>query len=182
MIFFTSDTHFNHNNIINYCNRPFKNVKDMNSTIIKNWNNVIKDKDLVYHLGDFGFGDIISIRKQLNGNIILIKGGHDKLLNEEEKKLFDKIFSLYNFSYKKHIIILCHYCMKVWEKSHYNSFHLFGHSHGGLKAEGKSYDVGVDTNNFTPICIDNLMDIMNKKPNNFNLVGIKNDRYNKMRQ
>ena len=55
-LFFTSDTHFNHTNILQYCNRPFKIVDQMNETIITNWNNVVEPDDIVFHLGDFCLG------------------------------------------------------------------------------------------------------------------------------
>ncbi len=66
-------------------------------------------------------------------------------------------------------ITMCHYCMRVWHLSHYNSWHVFGHSHGRLEAIGKSFDVGVDCNNFKPISWEELKIIMNKRPDNFNL-------------
>ena len=53
--FFTSDTHFGHENIIKYCGRPFKDVEKMNERLIKNWNEVVKDTDTIFHLGDFSF-------------------------------------------------------------------------------------------------------------------------------
>ena len=77
-----SDTHFNHFNIIKYCNRPFKNIDDMNNTIINNWNKVVNKDDLVYHLGDFFLGskyDLKDIVSRLNGKIYLIRGNHDRL-------------------------------------------------------------------------------------------------------
>ena len=55
-IFFISDLHFDHANIIRYCNRPFKSKEEMNRAIIKNWNSTVKDKDSVYILGDVAFG------------------------------------------------------------------------------------------------------------------------------
>ena len=57
MIYLSGDLHFNHSNIIKYCNRPFKNVEEMNRVIIDNWNALIKFDDTVYHLGDFAFGN-----------------------------------------------------------------------------------------------------------------------------
>jgi len=77
MIYFTSDTHFDHENIIKYCNRPFKDVNHMNESMIENWNNTVNDTDTVMHLGDFSFKSDKFINR-LNGNITLIKGNHDK--------------------------------------------------------------------------------------------------------
>ena len=81
MIYFISDTHFNHKNIIKYCNRPFDSVEEMNNIIIKNWNKVILPNDIIYHLGDFALGNkelSLSIIHKLNGNKFLIRGNHDK--------------------------------------------------------------------------------------------------------
>ena len=68
--FVISDTHFNHENIIRYCNRPFKNATEMNEIIIKNWNEIVTNNDIVIHLGDVGLGrsdQLEPIIKQLNG-------------------------------------------------------------------------------------------------------------------
>lgn len=81
MIYFISDTHFNHKNIIKYCNRPFDNVEQMNETLVKNWNDIISEEDIVYHLGDFALGSKEFIQKILNklkGKKYLIRGNHDK--------------------------------------------------------------------------------------------------------
>lgn len=69
MIYFIADTHFNHDNIIKYCNRPFKNSQEMNEYIIKKWNSVVKKEDTVYHLGDVGFGTT-EILKELISRLI----------------------------------------------------------------------------------------------------------------
>ena len=81
-IFITADHHFNHKNIIAYCNRPFKTVEEMDNIMTEKWNNKVGKDDLVIHLGDFALGNkdkVGEIRKRLNGNIILIKGNHDRV-------------------------------------------------------------------------------------------------------
>lgn len=84
---FTSDTHFGHENIIRYCGRPFKSLKEMDETLVKNWNSRVKKEDTVYFLGDFCFKKSTEApnanafeyyREQLNGNIIFIGGNHDR--------------------------------------------------------------------------------------------------------
>jgi len=80
MIFFTSDTHFNHANILRYCPRPWSTVEEMNEGLIQNWNSVVGQEDTVYHLGDFAMGDrskVPEILSRLNGRIILVRGNHD---------------------------------------------------------------------------------------------------------
>lgn len=79
-IWFTSDTHFDHKNIIGYCDRPFRDLDAMNRALIVNWNAVVNPDDLVYHLGDFAFasaGRVAEIAGQLNGRKVLVKGNHD---------------------------------------------------------------------------------------------------------
>ncbi len=177
MIWFTSDTHFFHNNIIKYCNLPFENIDDMNNTIRHNWNNRVSKNDIVYHLGDFAFNNnkeqYEKFIKTLNGKIILIKGSHDKnsiLL----KHCFHSIHSDYYLNYNGQGIFLSHHCHKVWPKSHYGTWHLFGHSHGGLNSytekEGKLLDVWIGNNDFYPYSIDQVIEIMKTRPDNFNLV------------
>ncbi len=80
MIYFISDTHFSHTNIIKYCNRPFRNVEEMNETIINNWNSIVGKNDTVYHLGDFALynNELKDLVSKLNGKIYLIRGNHDR--------------------------------------------------------------------------------------------------------
>ena len=91
MIYFTSDTHFNHKNIVEFCNRPFRtldghaDLQAMNRAIIQAWNSRVQPGDVVYHLGDFGMGswkEWKALREKLNGSIILISGNHDRKLAE----------------------------------------------------------------------------------------------------
>ena len=74
-----SDLHFGHFNIIKYCNRPFKTIEEMNSTLVKNYNSVVNKEDTVYFLGDLCFkSQNKNWEKQLNGKMIHIKGNHDR--------------------------------------------------------------------------------------------------------
>jgi calcineurin-like phosphoesterase family protein len=182
MDFFTSDQHFGHSNSIRYCNRPFKNVYDMDNTIINNWNKRVKPNDTVYVNGDFIFRGndkyVEQIVTSLNGKIVLILGDHDKTIKKFMKKesnisIFSKKVEMFDYLWydKNDIkIALFHWCIRTWQRSHYNSFHLYGHSHGRLPPLGKSWDVGVDNNKFEPLSLDEVIDIMKTRPNNMNLI------------
>lgn len=97
-VFFTSDTHFGHQNIIKYCNRPFSNVGEMNEVIINNWNALVMPGDVVYHLGDVALGDInksLECVRRLVGHKILILGNHDRPFMREGKPDQNKWFERY---------------------------------------------------------------------------------------
>lgn len=150
MIWFTADTHFGHKNIIKYCDRPFKDVDEMDRILIENWNARVADDDVVYFLGDFCFRRSPEYQAELNGNITFIKGSHDSWLKYASYLLPIKV----QVAREDKTIVLCHYAMRTWEKSHYGSWHLFGHSHGGLPPYGLSFDVGVDCWDYAPISLD----------------------------
>ena len=170
MIYLTADTHWGHANIIRFCNRPFKDVNEMDAALINNWNAVVKPEDTVFHLGDFCWGAANTYLSQLKGKIVLIRGSHDERTINEYGRMF---YHVYDFGYELRLnetsITLCHYCMRVWPKSHYNTFHAYGHTHDRLKPEGKSWDVGVDTNGFTPVSLDKFLEIMKSRPDNLTL-------------
>ena len=152
-IFFTADTHFGHSKIIGYCKRPFKDVEEMDNEIIKRWNSVITNNDTIYHLGDFAFGNRFDkYFDRLNGKIILISGNHDRLAIKNKEKFFDFYDTIHEIRIKGKLFVLCHYAMRVWNKSYHGSYHIYGHSHGTLThSQGSSsFDCGVDTNNFYP--------------------------------
>lgn len=79
-IYFIADTHFGHEKVIKYENRPFSDINKMDDIIIENWNNIIEDEDMVFVLGDFSFYDkakTTDILRKLKGRKTLIKGNHD---------------------------------------------------------------------------------------------------------
>ena len=90
MIWITSDHHFNHEKIIEYCDRPFDNTSDMNEYMIAKWNSVVRPGDIVLHLGDFALQmneeEVTALVSKLHGTIILIRGNHDRFGVEKFKR------------------------------------------------------------------------------------------------
>ena len=177
-IYFTADSHFNHANIIHFCQRPFASAEEMNEALIAKWNARVGQGDLVYHLGDFAWGDWDPILDRLNGDIILIRGGHDKKYEKKFAGRFLHTADLMDIVIEGNALVLCHYCLRVWNKSHYDSWHLFGHSHGRLPALGKSLDVGVDGHEFAPWSWEEIKAYMVDRPHNENFLGLKKNANN----
>ena len=165
-IWFTGDHHFNHKNIIKYCKRPFVDVEEMNTVMIERWNEVVKPEDVVYHLGDFSFHKYGVFRRQLNGNIHLILGNHDKHTKKYAvREQFGYITQQYMVKSVEPHIFLSHYKMCVWDQSHHGTWHLYGHSHGQSNEKNNmlSFDVGVDTHNFYPYSYEEIKGKMLRK-------------------
>ena len=171
-IFFTSDSHANHFNIIGSCNRPFKDENEMNEALIEKWNSVVDEDSIVFHLGDFAWGGYIKwklFRDALNGHIILIKGNHDdkNLTTTGEKEFFDFVAYQMKIRIGNRAVYLNHYpflCYagtyrepkdQVWAL--HGHIHLGPNSLSGLDVPRMEYllptqyDVGVDMNDFAPI-------------------------------
>lgn len=186
-VFFTSDTHFCHTNIIKFCGRPFENVDEMNEVIISNWNKTVGPTDIVYHLGDFCFAGSYewhTILGRLNGRIHLIIGNHDeKNLRQGYMQLFESV------SYQKRLLIegynvyLNHFPYLCFPGYKPYTMQLFGHVHSSpYKFDGvdskivkanlqpSQYDVGVDWNNFCPVNWEDVKEkIKYQKENNINM-------------
>lgn len=181
MIWVTADMHFNHKLIAEL--RGFQSTKEMDEILLENWNKAVKPGDEIYHLGDFIFGkaDVIKkYRAKLNGKLHIVLGGHDyKNGIHKLGNLFSSVSDLKTIKYFHKRIILCHYSMRVWPGSHHNTYHLFGHSHGGLDGlnTGKSFDIGVDCWDYKPVHIDEIMEKFETLPDNFNLIKkeVQND-------
>ncbi len=174
-IWFTSDTHFNDQNIINHCNRPYADPEEMEESLVSNWNSVVARGDIVYHLGDFaytwGSPDKILIDKllsRLNGSKRLILGNHDRKPVLQSSR-WSKV-SQYDYlkvslgGPTKQKIMVCHYPMRSWRGMQRGSWMLHGHSHGNLPdVGGKILDVGVDLHLYTPISLEFVRDYMNAR-------------------
>lgn len=180
-VFFTSDTHFGHQNIIKFCCRPFQDVYYMDNALIENWNKTVKENDFVFHLGDFAIGNSelwCNTLKQLNGNIVLIKGNHDI---QNYRDTYNKFF-LYTdmelfITIAGQPIYLNHFPYLTFPgrfRKNNPAWQLFGHVH--LNKVGKyntgndfarmnyllptQYDVGVDFHDYKPISFIELKERM----------------------
>jgi len=166
--FFTSDHHFFHRNILKYCKRPFNSIQEMNEQFIQNHNKVVQPSDNVYFVGDFSLTKDIEklqyIFNRLNGSKFIVWGNHD------HRPALKKLSWVWTDTLKEikvdgQAITLCHYAMRIWNKSHHGAWMLYGHSHGTLPElkSSKSTDVGVDRHNYTPIEFEQLKLIMDRR-------------------
>jgi calcineurin-like phosphoesterase family protein len=175
-VFFTSDTHFYHANIMRFCDRPFETVELMNEYMIKKWNEVVKPEDYIFHLGDFAWGGSAlwnDLLDRLNGKKILIIGNHDrKNLRQGYMGKFLSVEFEMMINVNGQPIYLNHLPFLCYDGSSHRdilTWNLHGHVHTSLYHNGgfdferirdysfpTQYDVGVDLNNFRPISFDEL--------------------------
>ena len=160
MIYFTSDSHFFHQNSIEFTGRPFKSIEEMGEGLIDNWNSVVTPKDSVYHLGDFSFGRFeksLSIFNRLNGNKFLLKGNH---CSKDICKLpWGWVKDTYGLKWEGEYIWLAHYPHMSWNRSYHGAVHACGHVHskGEWWFHRNSCDVGVDYWNYYPVAISDFL-------------------------
>jgi len=162
-----SDSHFQHSNIIKYCNRPFKDADEMDETIISNWNSVVTDNDIVIHLGDVGFGKdhFIDLVSRLNGYIILLKGNHDR--NKQVAKLLDSgaVNEYYDSSFQvfwdeNEDILFSHHPIAPANLTDTIKLNIHGHIHNnGYDWDDTSRyaNVSMEEINYTPVRLSNYV-------------------------
>ena len=165
--FFTSDTHFYHDNIIKYCNRPFKNVDEMNAILIDKWNAKVKKDDVIWHLGDFCFGgknNIKEIFPKLNGKINLVLGNHDNYKVDFYydlgfHRVYDHPVLIQNF------FVLSHEPIQ-WLNENIPMCNIFGHVHDNPAYHdfsSNSFCVCVERCNYEPVRWSEMMKKMKCK-------------------
>lgn len=172
LVFFTSDNHFGHANIIKHCERPYENVTVMDLSMIQRWNSAVRSGDIIYHLGDFTLeGPEVArgLFERLNGNIRILSytWHHDRhwlkeLVNDPptsqtgEKVEFLPPMVVMRTTYNATMVptTLCHYPLHSWEQQHRGAWMLYGHSHKKLDLGKGALHVGVDTNSFRPVSIN----------------------------
>lgn len=170
MIYFYSDPHFFHENIIKYQERPFGSVDEMNSELVNRYNSIIRREDLVYILGDiFVFKRINkesidkcnSILNQLNGEKILIRGNHDPM------KLFRYLESHFKEIIDKKVIT---YNTRRLELHHYpipntKGTVLHGHDHSNREVvtrgeSGVNVNLTCDLHDFYPVSAERVLEYL----------------------
>lgn len=181
-VFFTSDLHFGHENVIRFDNRPFETVEEMDAELIRRWNAKVGKGDLIYVLGDMIWktrnSDAETLIRSLNGQIILIKGNHDRFLHNAKAKNalagvkdYDDICVKLEDDTDRRVV-LCHYYIPFYNGHRWQAVHLHGHSHNSeeytieesikqkLRNDGfetRSYNVGCMHWNYEPVTLDEIL-------------------------
>lgn len=169
MIYFISDTHFWHKNILQYEDRPFIDLSDMTDKLIANWNSIVDQNDTVIHLGDFIMGNkemAKNILSQLNGYKILVKGNHDCHSNQWFLDAgFDEVGRRYIINYDSKVILCTHNPSNIpMELIGKYDLHFYGHVHGKGNVPGvyptyarNGACLCVERHNYKPIDLDTII-------------------------
>ena len=166
MVFFTADTHFDHENILQLCNRPFETIEQMNETIIENWNRKITGNDTVYIMGDMFFRskDPEAILRRLHGKKHLALGNHDAWVNRiNVDKYFVEVGNYLKGTDGKHGFIASHHPQLSWTNPN-RIYAIHGHIHANtdddfwplLAVRDRVLNAGVDINGFEPVIFQEL--------------------------
>lgn len=171
MIWFTSDTHFGHANVLGFCNRPWDSIESMNTALIDNINALVAPTDTLYHLGDFSFkmsvGEARELRSRIRcRDIRWVPGNHDKDWSQPAVAgtfaVEPQIAMLKLGDGRK--VVMCHYPIMDWPGLGHGAIHLHGHIHSTPEYNEWNrdmrllrYDVGVDANGYHPVSLDEVL-------------------------
>lgn len=174
-IWFTSDQHFFHKKIIEFCNRPFSSVEEMNEALVENYNKVVKPRDTVYNLGDVSFGrkeETHKVLRKLNGNKTVILGNHDDWDTLLSSGVFNQVLDYLEVKkITRSPVALFHFPIDSWNAKHYGAVHLHGHTHGTMDNTGlRRFDVGVDCWNYRPVHWDEIAALLKERDEQFELI------------
>lgn len=140
---YISDWHYNHANILHFDNRPFRTVTEHDAELIRRWNAAVNPCDTVYVLGDMFWCNMtvaIDVLKQLNGNIILIKGNHDRCHDTRLLKCFAKVCDYLEVEDGEDHIVLSHYPIPCFKNHFYGWLHFYGHVHTSFEYNMMQHD------------------------------------------
>lgn len=161
-IWFTSDTHFFHAKIIEYCKRPFQSAEEMNEVMIENWNNLVKPHDHVWHLGDVcmneSSGAHNALLRRLNGKKRLVVGNHDKLKSEALHQNFEKIELWRGFHFKdgRPSFTCVHIPLAIGHLRD-GDVCVHGHIHTNVLEDPRYINVCVEQTDYKPVHMDDIV-------------------------
>jgi calcineurin-like phosphoesterase family protein len=181
--YFTSDWHLYHIRSLGWPARSeFNGIDDMNAKIIHNMITSIPINSELYFIGDLSWVKdyidyVLASCDERHIKFHWILGNHDEP-TEEQKKKCASVSSLKEIRINKKTIVMCHYPMTVWNKSHYNAWHLYGHIHAGMETtdkiesrmSGKSLNVNCEFHDFKPWSEKELEEYMATRPDNFDFI------------
>ena len=175
MIYFTSDLHFGHANIIRLCGRPFADVTEMDEALIANWNRRVTPADTVYLVGDIVWDrrKVPCYMERLAGKKILISSGnHDASWVKKEAcaPYFQAMAPYLETRLCGHTVTLCHYPLLEWKDSREDSpkrlgYLIHGHIHNRVSDEYRplflqphALNAGADVNGYAPVTFEELLE------------------------
>jgi calcineurin-like phosphoesterase family protein len=185
-LWFTADTHFGHASIIEYANRPWATAEEMDEALVERWNSCVQPNEDVWHLGDFAVGlkvdQIEEVLRRLNGRIHMVLGNHDERgLGKNASGFVNKgllasvDYGIADLKHHRQHVVMSHYAMTVWNRSHFGAWMLHGHSHGSLNPEPTllRMDVGVDgaPYGWLPLAEENPLSAERYRPVSFDEVA-----------
>ncbi|MEN6549965.1 MAG: metallophosphoesterase family protein [Armatimonadia bacterium] len=186
MYFFTADEHYGHGNILKFLDRPFATIQEHDAALIDRHNTVVSETDTVIHAGDFTLAGPQYARRilaALHGRHVFVRGSHDRWL----KSWPAPVHEILELDIEGQRVVVCHYAMRIWPRSHYGAWLLHGHSHGKLPPWmtcphcqtqipfGRVLDVGVDGHGFAPVSWHKILEIMQGLPENPGLIRRRSD-------
>jgi len=153
---YTADPHFGHDNIIKFCNRPFRSTSEMDAVIRSNYTGCVGPDDDFWIIGDFSFGRSSSkegyverLFDSLPGRKHLVLGNHD---NERIVSLpWASVHDIVEVKDADQRLVLCHYPMITWNGARRGAIQVFGHVHQNWQGTSNSVNVGVDVWGFMPV-------------------------------
>lgn len=170
MYYYISDTHFGHQNVLQFDRRPFADTEEMERTIIENWNSKVTDDDDVWIIGDFCYRSDKTpsyYLKQLKGHKHLLTGNHDKATLEDETacSYLESIEKMCHVKDGNHHICLCHFPIAEWSGKQRGTYHIYGHVHSRVTEAAQfmmntehAFNAGCMINHYEPVTLPEVIE------------------------
>jgi calcineurin-like phosphoesterase family protein len=163
--FLIGDQHYGHAGIIRMCNRPFADVREMDEMLVTSHNSVVGKLDTVIFLGDFAHrypaDKLPQLFARLNGRKHLVRGNHDRAT---QALPWESQHDLWHVSVDNQNLVLCHFPLLTWAKIRRGAIHLYGHTHGRIRGNVQSADIGVDVMGWAPVRLSQIKEYMATLP------------------